>query len=62
MRLRTAAFLEACGRHYRDVGATLAVLDTDSDCCPVVCLRAARAGELTALAGPAGIAVRILGA
>ncbi|GAA1307451.1 hypothetical protein GCM10009647_027840 [Streptomyces sanglieri] len=62
MRLRTAAFLEACGRHYRDVGATLAVLDTDSDCYPVVCLRAARAGELTALAGPAGIAVRILGA
>ncbi|MFF1647966.1 hypothetical protein [Streptomyces sp. NPDC058240] len=62
MRRPTHAFPETCGRHYRDVGATLAVPDMDSDRCPMVCLRTARAGELTAFAGRAGIVARILGA
>ncbi|MFG2629593.1 DUF6630 family protein [Streptomyces sp. NPDC048473] len=61
MFLPTHEFLEVCGRHYRDVGATLAVLDIDSDCYPVVCLRTARAEELTALAHRAGFTARSLG-
>ncbi|MEU6937664.1 DUF6630 family protein [Streptomyces rubiginosohelvolus] len=59
--LPTDEFLEACGRHYRETGAALAVLDIDSDCYPVVGLRAARADELTALAGRAGFPVHHLG-
>ncbi|MET9922400.1 hypothetical protein ABZZ04_35845 [Streptomyces sp. NPDC006435] len=59
--LPTHEFLTACGRHHREVGAALAVLDIESDCYPVVCLRAARAEELTALAGRAGFTARILG-
>ncbi|MFF2008524.1 hypothetical protein ACFVWY_05535 [Streptomyces sp. NPDC058195] len=62
LRLATYDFLEVCGRRYRDVGAALAVIDLESDCYPVVCLRAARAAELTSLAGRAGIAVHALGA
>ncbi|WP_329191471.1 DUF6630 family protein [Streptomyces sp. NBC_01435] len=61
MSLPTYEFLAACGRRYRDVGAALAVLDIESDCYPVVCLRAARAEELTALAGRAGFTARTLG-
>lgn len=61
MLLPTAEFLDACGRHYREVGAALAVLDIESDCYPVVCLRAARTGELTALAARAGFPARSLG-
>ncbi|MFE3945507.1 DUF6630 family protein [Streptomyces sp. NPDC059118] len=61
MSLPTYEFLAACGRHYRDVGAALAVLDIESDCYPVVCLRAARAEELTALAGRAGFTARTPG-
>ncbi|MFF1920068.1 DUF6630 family protein [Streptomyces sp. NPDC058221] len=62
MLLPTHEFLQACGRHYRDVGAALAVLDIDSDCYPVVSLRAARVEELTALAARAGFTARGLGA
>jgi hypothetical protein len=61
MSLPTHDFLTACGRHYREVGAALAVLDIESDCYPVVCLRAARAEELTALADRAGFTAQILG-
>jgi hypothetical protein len=61
MSLPTHEFLMACGRHYRDVGAALAVLDIESDCYPVVCLRAAQVGELTTLAGRAGYTARGLG-
>ncbi|MFB6815360.1 DUF6630 family protein [Streptomyces sp. NPDC056347] len=60
-RLHTYDFLEVCGRRYRDVGAALAVIDLESDCYPVVCLRAARTGELIASAAGAGIAVHVLG-
>ncbi|MFJ2027693.1 DUF6630 family protein [Streptomyces sp. NPDC087897] len=60
--LPTYDFLHACGRHYREIGAALAVLDIDSDCYPVVGLRAARADELTALADRAGFTVEHLGA
>ncbi|MGW1297165.1 DUF6630 family protein [Streptomyces sp. NPDC002533] len=59
--LPTDEFLHACGRHYREIGAALAVLDIDSDCYPVVGLRAARADELTALAARAGFPVHHLG-
>ncbi|MFI2117992.1 hypothetical protein ACH489_26355 [Streptomyces rubiginosohelvolus] len=59
--LPTDEFLEACGRHYREIGAALAVLDIESDCYPVVGLRAARADELTALAARAGFPVHHLG-
>ncbi|NEB39430.1 DUF6630 family protein [Streptomyces sp. SID14515] len=62
MLLPTDTFLDACGRRYREIGAALAVLDIDSDCYPVVGLRAARADELTALAARAGFPVRHLGA
>ncbi|MFD7425758.1 DUF6630 family protein [Streptomyces sp. NPDC059818] len=61
MLLPTHDFLEACGRHYRDVGAALAVLDIESDCYPVVCLRTARVKELTALAARAGFTAQGLG-
>ncbi|WP_408992691.1 DUF6630 family protein [Streptomyces sp. 1268] len=59
--LPTDEFLHACGRHYREIGAALAVLDIDSDCYPVVGLRAARADELTALAARAGFSAYGLG-
>ncbi|WP_103535689.1 hypothetical protein [Streptomyces sp. SM11] len=62
MLLPTEKFLHACGRRYREVGAALAVLDIESDCCPVVGLWAARADELTALAARAGLPVQHLGA
>ncbi|MCX5158381.1 hypothetical protein OOK39_03595 [Streptomyces sp. NBC_00264] len=61
MSLPAHEFLTACGRHYRDVGAALAVLDIESDCYPVVCLRAAQVDELTELAGRAGYTARGLG-
>ncbi|MEV4876677.1 DUF6630 family protein [Streptomyces cyaneofuscatus] len=60
--LPTEAFLHACGRHYREIGAALAVLDIESDCYPVVGLRAARGKELTALAACPGFPVHHLGA
>ncbi|GGS60712.1 hypothetical protein F2B00_34320 [Streptomyces parvus] len=59
--LPTDEFLHACGRHYREIGAALAVLDIDSDCYPVVGLRAARTDELTALAARAGFSAYELG-
>ncbi|MFJ6570365.1 DUF6630 family protein [Streptomyces sp. NPDC091292] len=59
--LPTYEFLEVCGRHYREVGAALAVLDIESDCYPVVCLRGARAEELTSLAESAGFRAWTLG-
>ncbi|PVD10220.1 MULTISPECIES: DUF6630 family protein [unclassified Streptomyces] len=59
--LPTDEFLHACGRHYREIGAALAVLDIDSDCYPVVGLRAARSDELTALAARAGFSAYELG-
>ncbi|WP_405639861.1 hypothetical protein [Streptomyces uncialis] len=62
MLLPTARFLRACGRHYREIGAALVVLDIDSDCCPVVCLRGARAKELVSLATRAGFTAKVLGA
>ncbi|MCM2388322.1 DUF6630 family protein [Streptomyces albipurpureus] len=62
MLLPTADFLQACGRHYREIGAALAVLDIDSDCYPVVCLRGSRAEELVALATRAGFTAEVLGA
>ncbi|MEV0573418.1 DUF6630 family protein [Streptomyces sp. NPDC050392] len=61
MRLPTHEFLETCGRHYREVGGALVVLDIESDCYPVVGLRAARVEELTALAARAGFTARPLG-
>ncbi|MFH8669577.1 MULTISPECIES: DUF6630 family protein [Streptomyces] len=61
MLLPTEKFLHACGRRYREIGAALAVLDIESDCYPVVGLRAARAAELTALAARAGFPVQHLG-
>ncbi|MFE6974182.1 DUF6630 family protein [Streptomyces sp. NPDC057682] len=60
--LLTADFLAACGRHYAEVGAALAVLDIESDCYPVVCLRAAQTDRLTALAAQAGCVAVPLGA
>ncbi|MFJ8759097.1 DUF6630 family protein [Streptomyces cyaneofuscatus] len=62
MLLPAEAFLHACGRHYRETGAALAVLDIASDCYPVVGLRAARTEELTTLAARAGFPVHHLGA
>ncbi|MCX4968292.1 hypothetical protein OHA98_26760 [Streptomyces sp. NBC_00654] len=62
MLLPAFEFLEACGRHYREVGAATAVLDIESDCYPVVIVRAARAQELTALARSAGFTVLSPGA
>ncbi|MEE1732849.1 MULTISPECIES: DUF6630 family protein [Streptomyces] len=62
MLLPTEKFLHACGRRYREIGAALAVLDIESDCYPVVGLRAARTEELTALAARAGFPLRHLGA
>ncbi|MFG3408021.1 DUF6630 family protein [Streptomyces sp. NPDC048142] len=62
MLLPTEEFLHACGRRYRETGAALAVLDIESDCYPVVGLRAARADGLTALAARAGFPVQHLGA
>ncbi|MFF3171086.1 DUF6630 family protein [Streptomyces sp. NPDC057900] len=61
MGLPTHDFLEACGRCFRDVGAALAVLDIESDCYPVVCLRAARVEELASLAARAGFTARGFG-
>lgn len=61
MLLPTDEFLQSCGRHYDDVGAALAVLDIESDCYPVVCLRAARVQELTTLAKRAGFTAWALG-
>lgn len=61
MLLPTHEFLEACGRCFRDVGAALAFLDIESDRYPVVCLRAARVEELTALAARAGFTARGFG-
>ncbi|MFI1019092.1 hypothetical protein [Streptomyces sp. NPDC020965] len=62
MLLPTDEFLHACGRHYREIGAALVVLDIDSDCCPVVCLRGARVAELVSLATRAGFTAEVLGA
>ncbi|MFD3523682.1 DUF6630 family protein [Streptomyces sp. NPDC058653] len=59
--LPTHDFLEACGRHYREVGAALVVLDIESDCYPVACVRAGRADELISLAKGTGFAVWPLG-
>ncbi|MFJ9623915.1 hypothetical protein [Streptomyces sp. NPDC101181] len=59
--LPTHEFLHVCGRHYREVGAALAVLDIESDCYPVVGLRAAQADELTRLAERAGFPLLHLG-
>lgn len=61
MLLPAHEFLETCGRHYRDVGAALVVLDIESDCYPVVGTRAARVEELTKLAAAAGFTARGLG-
>lgn len=57
----THDFLEVCGRHYREVGAALVVLDIESDCYPVAGLRAVRVDELISLAKGAGFAVWPLG-
>ncbi|MET4922869.1 hypothetical protein P3L51_10995 [Streptomyces sp. PSRA5] len=57
----THDFLEVCDRHYREVGAALVVLDIESDCYPVACLRVGRVDELVALAKGAGFAVWPLG-
>lgn len=62
MLLPTHEFLEACGRHFLGVGAALAILDIESDCYPVVCLRAARVAELTLLAARAGFTAHGFGA
>ncbi|MFF2851375.1 DUF6630 family protein [Streptomyces sp. NPDC058001] len=59
--LPTFEFLEVCGRHHQAIGAALAVLDIESDCYPVVCLRAAHAKELTSLATSAGFRAWTLG-
>lgn len=59
--LTTHDFLEACGRHYREVGAALVVLDIESDCYPVAGLRAGRVDELVSLAKSAGFAAWPLG-
>lgn len=61
MLLPADEFLRSCGRHYADVGAAPAVLDIEFDCYPVVCLRAARVQELTALAQRAGFTAWALG-
>lgn len=61
MELTTHDFLQACGRHYGEVGAALVVLDIESDCYPVACLRARRVDELVSLAKTGGFAVRPLG-
>ncbi|TXL89058.1 DUF6630 family protein [Streptomyces sp. IB2014 016-6] len=59
--LTTHDFLEVCGRHYREVGAALVVLDIESDCYPVAGLRASRVEELVSLAKAAGFAAWPLG-
>ncbi|MDP5315879.1 hypothetical protein P8A21_38375 [Streptomyces poriferorum] len=58
MAVRRRQLLRRCGRHYADVGAAPAVLDIESDCYPVVGLRAARVQELTVLAKRAGFTAR----
>lgn len=60
-RLPTHDFLQACGRHYREIGAALVVLDIESDCYPVAGLRARRLDELISLAKGTGFALRPLG-
>lgn len=59
--MATHDFLEVCGRHYREVGAALVVLDIESDCYPVAGLRAGRVDELISVAKGTGFAVWPLG-
>ncbi|MGW6772605.1 DUF6630 family protein [Streptomyces sp. NPDC055037] len=59
--LDTAAFLNEAGRLHLELGVALAVLDIESDCYPLVCFPARRAGELTPLAGRAGFYAAVLG-
>ncbi|MET9554777.1 hypothetical protein [Streptomyces sp. NPDC006645] len=61
MRLTTHDFLEACGRHYREVGTALVILDIESDCYPVACLSPRRVDELISHAKAAGFAAWPLG-
>lgn len=61
MKLTTHDFLQACGRHYREVGTALVILDIESDCYPVACLSPRRVDELMSLAKIAGFAVWPLG-
>ncbi|MFD7092426.1 hypothetical protein ACFV94_32140 [Streptomyces sp. NPDC059896] len=60
--LDTAAFLNEAGRLHLEQGVALAVLDIESDCYPLVCFPARRAGELTPLASRAGFYAAVLGA
>ncbi|MEV8361350.1 DUF6630 family protein [Streptomyces niveus] len=61
MELTTHDFLQACGRHYREVGTALVILDIESDCYPVACLSPRRVDELISHAKSAGFAVWPLG-
>lgn len=58
--LRTERFLKVSGDHLREGNVTLASLDIDSDCYPLVVLPTARADELLGLAKLARYRVSIL--
>ncbi|MBB5953897.1 hypothetical protein FHS29_000467 [Saccharothrix tamanrassetensis] len=57
----TYDFLQSAGDGLRDGGTALAVLDIESDCYPLVLLRASRARELVDLATTAGFTAGVLG-
>jgi hypothetical protein len=58
----THDFLRTAGKGVREAGTALAVLDIESDCYPLVFLRAARAGDLVDLASTAGFRTEVFGA
>jgi hypothetical protein len=57
----THEFLDVAGAGLRDGGTTLAVLDIESDCYPLVLVPNGRSGELVGLAAEAGFTVGVLG-
>ncbi len=61
VELPTFDFLELAGAGLRDGGTALAVLDIESDCYPLVLLRADRADDLVELAATAGFPVQVPG-
>lgn len=54
-------FLERAGAELRATGTTLAVLDIESDCYPLVLLPNTDADELRSLAGATGFTAAVLG-
>ena len=62
IHVATHEFLDLAGARLRETGTTLAVLDIESDCYPLVLVPNARGGELVGLATTAGFTVGVLGA